>query len=395
MTIAIFDHAPKPPGSLDHTTTITAVVELSKSIWLVAGHVPGLERRPLKRTKDRAAGLLGILTAWREKAEQAGQTITRIVIAFEAGRDGFWLARWLRRNGIEAYVIHPSSVPVPRGARAKTDRLDTGMLLRAFSAWLRGEPDTCRMVAIPSPEEEDLRRPSRERAELVTERTRLVNRIRALLTLHGLGDVNPGTPATRRKLTQLRTAEGDPLPRNACAELERLFDRLELVKKHIKTIEADYPRQHTGDIGIVGERDLADQARRLFQQLVTITGIGGTTAATLVAEVFVRTFADRRALARFVGLTGTPDESGSRRRDRGLMKAGSARVRHVMIQLAWRMLYHQPNAALVHWYRDRVAKANSGGRKTFIVALARKLLIALWRFVQTGEVPAGMQLAVA
>jgi transposase len=368
-------------------------LNFQKGLGLSLGHVPGLERRPLKRTEDRAAGLLGILTTWRGKAEQAGRTIARIVIAFEAGRDGFWLARWLRCNGIEAYVIHPSSVPVPRGARAKTDRLDTGMLLRAFSAWLRGEPDACRMVVIPSLEQEDLRRPSRERAELVTERTRFGNRIRALLTLHGLSEVNPNTPATRRKLAQLRTAEGELLPRNARAELERLFDRLDLVKKQIKEIEADYARYPTGSIAVVG--DLAAQAQRLFQQLVTITGVGGTTAATLVAEVFVRSFADRRALARFVGLTGTPDESGSRQRDRGLMKAGSARVRHIMIQLAWRMLYHQPNAALVHWYRDRVAKANSGGRKTFIVALARKLLIALWRFVQTEEIPAGMQLAVA
>jgi transposase len=173
MTIAVYDHAPKPPGSLDPATTITAVVELSKRTWLVGGHVPGLERRPLKKTEDRAAGLLRILTNWRKSAEQAGRSIAHIVVAFEAGRDGFWLARWLRRTGIEAFVIHPSSIPVPRGARVKTDRIDTGMLLRAFSAWLRGEPDACRMVAIPAREEEDLRRPSRERAELVTERTRL------------------------------------------------------------------------------------------------------------------------------------------------------------------------------------------------------------------------------
>lgn len=138
MTIAIFDHTPKPPASMDHATTITAVVELSKRTWLVAGHVPGVERRPLKRTEGRAADLLRILTTWREKAEQAGRTITRILIAFEAGRDGFWLARWLRRNGIEAYVIHPSSIPVPRGVRVKTDRLDTGMLLRAFFGLAKG-----------------------------------------------------------------------------------------------------------------------------------------------------------------------------------------------------------------------------------------------------------------
>jgi transposase len=368
-------------------------VELSKKTWLVGGHVPGFERRPLKRTEERAAGLLRILTTWRNRAEQAGRTIARIVVAFEAGRDGFWLARWLRRTGIEAYVIHPSSIPVPRGARVKTDRIDTGMLLRAFSAWLRGEPDACRMVAILSREEEDLRRPSRERAELVTERTRLRNRIRSLLMVHGLSEINPNTPATSRKLAQFRTAEGEPLPPNARTELERLFERLALVKKQIKAIEADYVRHTTENKRVEGEHNLAAQARRLLQQLVTVTGVGAATAATLVAEVFMRSFADRRALARFVGLTGTPDESGSRRRDRGLMKAGSARVRHIMIQLAWRMLYHQPNATLVQWYLDRVAKANGAGRKTFIVALARKLLIALWRFVQSGEVPEGMRLA--
>jgi transposase len=393
MTIAVYDHAPKPPGSLDPATTITAVVELSKRTWLVGGHVPGLERRPLKKTEDRAAGLLRILTNWRKRAEQAGRSIAHIVVAFEAGRDGFWLARWLRRTGIEAFVIHPSSIPVPRGARVKTDRIDTGMLLRAFSAWLRGEPDACRMVAIPAREEEDLRRPSRERAELVTERTRLRNRIRSLLTVHGLSEINPNSPATFRKLEQLRTAEGEPLPPHARAEIERLFERLALVKNQIKVIEADYARRTVENKRVEGEHSFAAQARRRFQQLVTVTGMGAATAATLVAEVFMRNFADRRALARFVGLTGTPDESGSRRRDRGLMKAGSARVRHIMIQLAWRMLYHQPNSALVQWYRDRVAKANSAGRKTFIVALARKLLIALWRFVQSGQVPEGMRLA--
>ena len=393
MTIAVYDHAPKPPGSLDPATTITAVVELSKRTWLVGGHVPGLERRPLKKTEDRAAGLWRILTNWRKRAEQAGRSIAHIVVAFEAGRDGFWLARWLRRTGIEAFVIHPSSIPVPRGARVKTDRIDTGMLLRAFSAWLRGEPDACRMVAIPAREEEDLRRPSRERAELVTERTRLRNRIRSLLTVHGLSEINPNSPATFRKLEQLRTAEGEPLPPHARAEIERLFERLALVKNQIKVIEADYARRTVENKRVEGEHSFAAQARRRFQQLVTVTGMGAATAATLVAEVFMRNFADRRALARFVGLTGTPDESGSRRRDRGLMKAGSARVRHIMIQLAWRMLYHQPNSALVQWYRDRVAKANGAGRKTFIVALARKLLIALWRFVQSGQVPEGMRLA--
>jgi transposase len=276
----------------------------------------------------------------------------------------------------------------------KTDRLDTDMLLRAFSAWLRGEPDACRVVAIPTREEEDLRRPSRERASLVSEKTRLSNRIRSLLALHGLIRISPHSPAVRNKLGELRTAEGEALPPNARAELGRLFERLDLVRRQVKAVEVDCAARVAG---ARHERQPSADARAwgMVQQLERLVGVGASTATTLVAEVFVRRFSDRRALARFVGLTGTPDESGSRRRDRGLMKAGSARVRHVMIQLAWRLLYHQPDAALVRWYRQRVDKANSAGRKTFIVALARKLLIAMWRFVNQGELPTGMLLAGA
>jgi transposase len=383
----------KPSVALSHDKTIIAVVELSLKTWVIAGHVPGCDRRPVKKTDDRAEGLKRVLTTWCAEAERAGRRVERIVVAFEAGRDGFWLARLLRREGIEAYVIHPASIPVPRGRRAKTDRLDTDMLLRAVSAWLRGEPDACRMAAIPSVEEEDLRRPSRERSNLKAERTRLINRIRSLLALHGLIAINPNTPATRGKLDQLRTGEGEALPPNLRAELDRLFDRLDLVKRQIKVL--DSARDTRIAAADKDETTLTGQALAMIEQLLTFTGMGATTASLLVTEVFVRTFEDRRALARFVGLTGTPDESGSRRRDRGLMKAGSARVRHVMIQLAWRMLRHQPDCALVRWYRQRVEKANGAGKKTFIVALARKLLVALWRFVTEGVVPDGMRLAAA
>lgn len=393
MTRAVNNHVSKPAIGLNPDGTIIAVVELSRITWVVAGRVPGLERRPLKKTTERADGLLRILENWRTQAERAGRSIERVVVAFESGRDGFWLARLLQRHGIEAYVIHPTSIPVPRGARAKTDRLDTDMLLRAFSAWLRGERDACRMAAVPSREEEDLRRPSRERTDLVAEKTRLTNRIRSLFALHGLMKLNPNAPATRQKLADLRTAEGEALPPNARAELERLFDRLDLVKQQIKALEASRDTRIAAVVADEQPLGVAAQALTMVRQLVMVTGMGAATATTLVSELFVRDFADRRALARFVGLTGTPDESGSRRRDRGLMKAGSARVRHVMIQLAWRMLYHQPESTLVRWYRDRVASANAAGRKTFIVALARKLLIAFWRFLKYGEAPEGMRLA--
>lgn len=383
----------KSTVALDHDTTIIAVVELSLKTWVIAGHVPGLDRRPVKKTAGRAEGLKRVLATWRAEAERSGRRVERVVVAFEAGRDGFWLARLLCREGIEVYVIHPASIPVPRGRRAKTDRLDTDMLLRAISAWLRGEPDACRMAAIPSAEEEDLRRPSRERTNLKTERTRLINRIRSLFALHGLVGINPNTPATRSKLDTLCTAEGDVLPPNLRGELDRLFDRLDLVKRQIKAIES--ARDERMAAAGKDETTLTGQALAMIAHLLTLTGMGATTASVLVSEVFVRKFRDRRALARFVGLTGTPDESGSRRRDRGMMKGGSARVRHVMIQLAWRMLRHQPDCALVRWYRERVEKANGAGKKTFIVALARKLLIALWRFVSEGVVPEGMRFANA
>src|SRR5690242_10991590 len=175
---------PQPNGlsrslvALDQESTLIAVIEMSQSSWLVAGIVPGIERHPLKKLDPDEEALLRLLQRWRDEAIKAGRPITRIVIAYEAGRDGFWLARWLRTHGIEAYVIHPASVAVSREhRRAKTDRLDTGMLKRAFLGWRRGEPDHCHMAAIPTPAQEDAKRPNRERESLVGERTRIVNRM--------------------------------------------------------------------------------------------------------------------------------------------------------------------------------------------------------------------------
>jgi transposase len=161
---------------LEQESTLIAVVELSQSSWLVAGIVPGLERHPLKKLEPDEDALLRLLQRWRDEAARAGRTIKRLTVAFEAGRDGFWLARWLRAHEVEAYVIHPSSVPVSREhRRAKTDRLDTELLKRAFLGWLRGEPDHCSMAAVPTLEEEDAKRPNRERESLVGERTRIVS----------------------------------------------------------------------------------------------------------------------------------------------------------------------------------------------------------------------------
>src|SRR3954452_11472130 len=371
---------------LDQDHTIIAVIEMSQSSWLVAGVVPGIARHPLKKlAPDQDA--LKLLHRWREEAGQAGREITRIAVAFEAGRDGFWLARWLRAHGIEAHVIHPTSIAVSREhRRAKTDRLDTALLKRVFLGWLRGEPDHCHMAAIPTLEEEDARRPTREREGLVGERTRIVNRIKAALVRLGVRGFKPTVRKALERLDALRTPEGTALQPNTRAEWQRDMARLHVVTEQIQQIEA-------------ARGDRLEQAgagpNAMVRVLAQVVGVGIETADMLVHEVLSRNLRDRRAVARYAGLTGSPDESGNRRREKGLAKAGNARVRRGMIQLAWRFLLHQKESALAQWYRARTADARRSTRKTLIVALARKLLIALWRMVTTGEVPAGVVLRAA
>src|SRR5271169_185324 len=226
-------------AALDEDSTLIAVIEMSQSSWLVAGIVPGIDRHPAKKLEPSEAGLLRLLHRWREEAAKAGRTITRIAVAFEAGRDGFWLARWLRSHGIEAYVIHPNSVAVSREhRRAKTDRLDTELLKRAFLGWLRGERDHCSMAAIPTLEEEDAKRPSRERENLVDERTRIGNRIKATLARLGIRGFKPTLRTAAERLERLYTPEGAPLLPRTLAELRREMARLRLLAEQIREIEA-------------------------------------------------------------------------------------------------------------------------------------------------------------
>src|SRR4029077_3895718 len=207
--------------------------------WLAAGLVPGVTRQPLKKLAPDQEGVLKLLHRWRDEAVKAGRPIRRICAAFEAGRDGFWLARWLRAHGIETSVIHPTSIPVKREHhRAKTDRLDTALLMRAFLGWLRGEAEHCQMVAIPTIEEEDAKRPNRERDNLVREKTRIINRIKAGLVRHGIRNFNPKLRKAAERLAGLRTPEGVPLPANVQAELRRDMARLRLTKEQIKEIDA-------------------------------------------------------------------------------------------------------------------------------------------------------------
>src|SRR6266498_3060084 len=205
--------------ALKQDSTLVAVVELSASSWLVAGMVPGVDGKPLKKLAPEPEALVGLLDRWRAAALKAGRVIERVVLAYEAGRDGFWLARWLKARGIEAYVIHPTSVAVSREhRRAKTDRLDTESLKRAFLGWLRGEPDHCSMAAIPSLQEEDAKRPTRERENLVGERTRIVNRMKACLVRFGIRNFNPTLSRATERLNALCTPEGVSLPPNTLAE---------------------------------------------------------------------------------------------------------------------------------------------------------------------------------
>lgn len=369
----------------DPHTTLIAVVELSLSSWLVAGMVPGMERNPLKKMEPDEAELLRLLEKWREEAIKAGSTINRVAVAFEAGRDGFWLARWLRARGIEVHVIHSSSVAVSREhRRAKTDRLDTALLMRVFVGWLRGERGHCSMVAVPSMEDEDARRPNRERENLVGERTRIINRMKSALARLGIRGFKPELRKAPQRIESLLTPEGTNIPNNTLEEIRRDLARLTLVREQIDAIEK---------IRLEKLESAPDtRPHAMVRLLASIVGVGIETADMLVNEILSRNLRDRRAVARYAGLTGAPDESGKKRREKGLAKAGNARVRRGLVQLAWRFLFFQKESALVQWFRARTEGPAAGRKTKFIVAFARKLLIALWRLVTTGEIPAGVVL---
>jgi len=377
----------RSPSPLDPNGTLIAVIELSLSSWLVAGIVPGVERQPLKKLAVDESALVKLLHRWREEAEKAGHRIKRIVVAFEAGRDGFWLARWLSARDIEVHVIHASSVAVSREhRRAKTDRLDTELLKRSFLGWLRGERDHCKMVAIPTTKDEDAKRPNREHESLVGEQSRIVNRMKATLIRLGIRGFNPKLKKAAGRLEDLRTPEGEPIPPNTLAELRRDMERRRLVSDQIRQIEeARLERM---------EQAPGDGPHAMVRLLTRVIGVGIETADMLVQEVLARNMRDRRAVARYAGLTGSPDESGTKRREKGLARSGNARVRRGMIQLAWRFLMFQKESALAQWFRARTETAR-GTRKTMIVAVARKLLIALWRLVREGVVPDGVVLRQA
>lgn len=359
----------REPVAMSSKTTIYVAIELSASSWLVAARLPGIKKVRIYRLESGdTMGLLKIIADLRSQVSTKLGMTADLACCFEAGRDGFWLHRLLTANGMTAYVLEPTSILVNRRARrAKTDRLDAEGMLR-----------------VPTPEEEDAKRPHREREHLVQDKQRIENRIEALLFTQGIRG-RPSLRSWARDVAELRTGDGRALAPRLLAELDRLHRRLVFVLELIRELETD--RAHA-----LEEAKADDATAGKIVALQRIRGIGDNFAAVLTHEVFYRSFDNRRQLASYVGITPTPYQSGGMDRDRSISRAGNPRARTTMIQLAWLWLRYQPDNALAVWFRERVGTLQGRTRRISIVAMARKLLIALWRYVETGVVPEGVAL---
>ena len=362
---------------------VCVAIELSFSSWLVAARLPGTERSRLHRIEaGNTLALLALIAELRSRASTKRGEAVEVACCFEAGRDGFWLHRVLTAHGIAAYVLEPTSILVNRRARrAKTDRLDAEGMLRVLATWLGGDRQGCSMVRVPTPDEEDAKRPHREREHRVQERLRLENRIEGLLFTQGIRK-RPSLRSWEREMAELRTGDGRALPPLLRAELERLRRRLVLVLELIRELETER------DSAVIAAAD--DDMTQKITTLQRIRGIGANFAAVLVREVFYRSFANRHQLASYVGIVPMPYQSGGVDRDRSISRMGNPRARTSMIQLAWLWLRYQPDSALATWFRERVGALQGRTRRIAIVAVARRLLIALWRYVETGMIPEGI-----
>jgi len=371
---------------MDVAKAIYVSVELSQSTWLVTSFVPAIDTKmALKGLPAGQIGrLLSLLTELRARAHRKTDSWLPVIVIQEAGLDGFWVHRVLADEGVESHVVDATSIAVPRKARrAKTDRIDGETLVRALMSFKRGEPRACAMVRIPSHDEEDRRRLVRERKALVVERLTHVNRIEGLLFAQGISGYRPLNRDRRSRLEELRTGDGRPLAPFLKAQISRELDRLELVIEQIKVIEAERDKL------LASERKEANSAISMLENLRCI---GPEFASLLWTEGFYRHFDNRRQIAAYAGLAPTPWQSGSVDRDQGVSKAGNPRLRTTMIQLAWLWLRHQPDSALTRWFRQRAASSGSAQRKKIVVALARKLLVALWKYVTVGVVIDGAKL---
>ena len=361
-----------------------AALELGKSRWLVTVDAPGSDKlsRHAVAGGDGAA-LLDLLARLRTTAERRTGRPVEVLVIQEAGLDGFWLHRLLERNGISSHVVDPASIAVNRRhRRAKTDTIDGEMLLRTLMAWARGERRVCSMVRPPSPEEEDRRRLTRERATLLKERIQHTNRIKGLLYGQGIIDYDPLRKDRLARLDALETGDGRPLPERLKAEIRRELERVELVASQIAAVERERDALIEATSEAAGPGTPAAALARL-------KGIGGELGALLWLEALFRRFDNRRQIAAYAGLAPSPWQSGGTEREQGISKSGNRRLRHAMVELAWFWLRHQPDSALSAWFRERVGPGRGRVRRIAIVALARKLLVALWRYTTRGVVPQG------
>jgi transposase len=367
-------------ATADTRETVYAAIELSKKTWVLGIAPPDRDRPSIHRIGG------GNIAELVSRLRVASRNNRRIVVCYEAGYDGFWLARALVKIGIECRVLDPASIQVNRRARrVKTDRIDVLALLRALIATDRGERHVCAVVRVPSIEEEDARRSHRERQRLVRERTGHINRIKGLLFAQGIRDIKPKLRRTRIDFATLETAEGHSLPGRLRRELEREYARLALIETQLREVE--------------NERDTADSQDPVVEQkrqmLVALHGVGGTSAAILAREVFARSFASRRQLGSYLGLTPSAYDSGSTTRCQGISKAGNSWARRILIEVAWLWRKYQPASPLSNWYIQKTTGQSSRIRRIMLIALARKLAISLWRYVETGLVPEGVLVARA
>lgn len=356
---------------------VLASIEMSRRSWLIViwtSVTDKLSHHELAGGDH--AGLLALISRARDRVVRVAGGAPRVASCYEAGFEGFWLHRILCGAGVESLVIDPASLLVNRRRRrAKTDRLDAEDMVLALLAHIRGDRRALRVVRAPSVEEEDARRPGRERARLIKERVAHENRLRGLLALHGLWGVDLGDGA---QLADLVGPRGAGLPAHLGAELERELARLTLVRGQLKELAGAARAARRAETGT------AARIRHLMQ----LRGIGPETSTILVHEFFYRDFDNRRQVASAAGLDPTPFDSGRMRREQGIAKSGNRRVRWVVVEVAWLWLRYQPESALSLWYHARAGE-NGRARRVMIVALARKLLVALWRYLETGLVPKG------
>jgi transposase len=382
---SIAERHEEPTAIRTNLGAIFVSLELSRSIWLITSVSPGGGEKMSKHSVS-AGDIAALLTRFSELGKKAlaqtGKSFPIIVIQ-EAGLDGFWIHRALQREGIESYVVDAASIATSRRRRrAKTDRIDGEALVRALLAYKRGEPRVCAMVRAPTPEDEDSRRVCRERKTLTVERIQHINRIKGLLFSQGVSGYEPLRRDRRQRLDELKTGDGRPLPPHLKAQISRELDRLELLIEQIKVVEAER------DVLFVPTTK-TEHAPAPRTMLIDLRGIGPEFAAVLWSEGLHRSFANRKQVASYAGLAPTPWQSGSVAHEQGVSKAGNPRLRTTMIQLAWLWLRHQPDSALARWFHARVKRNGGRLRKTTIVALARKLLVALWKYVTAGVVIEG------